>query len=130
MATILTSTDKDQMVLLITQQELAEVVTRMFSRETDVEEQFLFALDIARVVAEHCNGKVLNERVGPGLNVHSIYVPDEIVLGGDDEFWKEENELDPLIESAEVREVSEINFLAEWEREVAAFLEKYDGPPS
>jgi hypothetical protein len=130
MATILMTTDGEQTVLLISQQELAEVVARMFKRETDVEEQFLFALDIARVVAEHCKGRVLNERVGPGLNVHSIYVPDEIVLGGGDKFWEEENDLDPLIESAEVKQVREINFLAECEREADAFLEKYDGPPS
>lgn len=50
-------------------------------------------------------------------------MPDEIALGGGDEFWDEENPLYPLIESAEFKEVDEINFLAEWECEVNAFLE-------
>jgi hypothetical protein len=124
MAKLLSAKNEEKTVLLITRQELAETVTRMLNGDAPLENRRIFAIDISRIIAKHCNGRVLNKRVGPDL-----YIPDESVLDGDDDFWDENSVFNPLIESAELKEVNEINFMAELDREVQAFLEKYDSRP-
>lgn len=124
MAKLLSSKSEEKTVLLITREELAGVVARILSGDAPVENRRLFAVDISRIVAKYCKGRVLNERFSPDL-----YVPDEIVLDGGDDFWDDKGVFNSIIESAHLKEVDEIDFMAELDREVQAFLEKYDGRP-
>ena len=121
MAYMLATKDDSKHALVLRDEELGEIVSQMLSGGLQIENSGQFVLDIARVVAKYSNGKLLNERLGPG-----VYAPQQAVLGGGPEFWIGGSVLDPIIDKAPRIDVDDINFTAAAEREINQFLKEYE----